>query len=61
MQAIPMWAQAGFWGLVAGGALVLGAVVGYRFDVPRRLIAAIRSFRVRRRACAPTRPGGGSA
>ena len=44
MQAIPMWAQAGFWGLVAGGALVLGAVVGYRFDVPRRLIAAIMAF-----------------
>ncbi len=44
MQGIPMWAQAGFWGLVAGGALVLGAVVGYRFDVPRRLIAAIMAF-----------------
>lgn len=44
MQAIPMWAQAGFWGLVAGGALVLGAVVGYKFDVPRRLIAAIMAF-----------------
>ena len=44
MSGIPLWAQAGFWGLVAGGALVLGAVVGYRFDVPRRLIAAIMAF-----------------
>jgi ZIP family zinc transporter len=44
MQGIPMWAQAGFWGLVAGGALVLGAVAGYKFDVPRRLIAAIMAF-----------------
>ncbi|SDD44983.1 zinc transporter, ZIP family [Massilia sp. PDC64] len=44
MQGIPLWAQAGFWGLVAGGALVVGAFVGYRFDVPRRLIAAIMAF-----------------
>ncbi|MCS0632330.1 ZIP family zinc transporter [Telluria mixta] len=44
MSGIPLWAQAGFWGLVAGGALVLGAVVGYKFDVPRRLIAAIMAF-----------------
>jgi ZIP family zinc transporter len=29
---------------VAGGALVAGAVVGYKFDVPRRLIAAIMAF-----------------
>lgn len=44
MQDIPLWAQAGFWGLVAGGALVVGAVVGYKFDVPRRLIAAVMAF-----------------
>jgi ZIP family zinc transporter len=44
MQGIPMWAQAGFWGLVAGAALVVGAVAGYKFDVPRRLIAAIMAF-----------------
>lgn len=36
--------QAGFWGLVAGGALVLGAVAGYRFAVPQRLIASIMAF-----------------
>ncbi|MDN4059292.1 hypothetical protein QPK31_13780 [Massilia sp. YIM B02769] len=28
---IPVWLQAGFWGLVAGGALLVGAWVGYRF------------------------------
>jgi ZIP family zinc transporter len=44
MDAIPLWAQAGFWGLVAGGALVLGAVVGYYMKVPQRLIAAIMAF-----------------
>ena len=44
MQGIPLWAQAGFWGLVAGAALVVGAVVGYKFAVPQRLIAAIMAF-----------------
>jgi ZIP family zinc transporter len=44
MNGIPMWAQAGFWGLVAGGALVLGAAVGYCMEVPQRLIAAVMAF-----------------
>ena len=44
MQSIPLWAQAGFWGLVAGAALVLGAGVGYYLKVPQRLIAAIMAF-----------------
>jgi ZIP family zinc transporter len=35
---------AGFWGLVAGSALVLGAAVGYFARVPQRLIAAIMAF-----------------
>ena len=29
MSEIPMWAHAGFWGLVAGSALLLGAAAGY--------------------------------
>ena len=44
MHAIPIWAQAGFWGLVAGAALVMGAGVGYYLKVPPRLIAAIMAF-----------------
>ena len=36
--------QAGFWGLVAGSALVLGAAIGFFFNVPPRLIAAIMAF-----------------
>jgi len=44
MHAIPVWAQAGFWGLVAGAALILGAGVGYYLKVPQRLIAAIMAF-----------------
>lgn len=26
---IPIWMQAGLWGLFSGGALVIGAVIGY--------------------------------
>lgn len=44
MHTIPMWAQAGFWGLVAGAALVLGAIAGYYLKVPQRVIAAIMAF-----------------
>ena len=44
MEGVPTWLQAGWWGLVAGGALLLGAVVGYRMNVPQRLIAAIMAF-----------------
>ncbi|HEX9173145.1 MAG TPA: ZIP family zinc transporter [Telluria sp.] len=39
-----MWAQAGFWGLVAGSALLLGAAAGYWLRVPQRMIAAIMAF-----------------
>lgn len=44
MAEIPMWAQAGLWGCVTGGALLVGAAVGYFAMVPRRLIAAIMAF-----------------
>lgn len=44
MTSIPMWAQAGFWGLVSGAALLLGAAVGYFVQVPQRLVAAIMAF-----------------
>ncbi|HEX6898975.1 MAG TPA: ZIP family zinc transporter [Thermoanaerobaculia bacterium] len=41
---MPAWVEAGFWGLVAGAALLLGAAVGYFVRVPQRLIAAIMAF-----------------
>lgn len=41
---MPAWLEAGFWGLVAGAALLLGAAVGYFVRVPQRLIAAIMAF-----------------
>lgn len=44
MDAIPGWLQAGWWGLVAGAALLLGAWFGVRFAVPQRLVAAIMAF-----------------
>jgi ZIP family zinc transporter len=44
MQDIPGWLQAGGWGLLAGGALLLGAGIGVRFAVPQRMVAAIMAF-----------------
>src|SRR4051812_44431593 len=43
-RVMPTWLQAGLWGLLAGGALVLGAAVGYFVRVPRRLVAGIMAF-----------------
>ena len=44
MSSIPLWAQAGFWGFVAGAALLIGAAIAYFIDVPQRLIAAVMAF-----------------
>ncbi|WP_426153088.1 ZIP family metal transporter [Pseudomonas sp. DC3000-4b1] len=44
MANLPVWLQAGLWGLLAGGALLIGAVVAYFIKVPRRLIAAVMAF-----------------
>lgn len=41
---MPLWLQAGLWGLLAGGALLAGAIGGYYLRVPPRLIAAIMAF-----------------
>jgi len=44
IETLPLWAQAGFWGLVAGAALVLGAALGYFLKIPQRLIAAVMAL-----------------
>lgn len=44
MTALPIWLQAGVWGLVAGSALVIGAVVGYFTRIWHRVIASIMAF-----------------
>jgi ZIP family zinc transporter len=41
---MPLWIQAGWWGGVAGAALLIGAAVGYGVDLKQRFIAAIMSF-----------------
>jgi ZIP family zinc transporter len=41
---IPQWALAGFWGLLAGSALIIGALVGYFSRISQRWVAAIMSF-----------------
>src|SRR5215210_4184717 len=41
---MPLWLWAGFWGLVAGSALLIGAAIGYFARVPQRLIDSIMAF-----------------
>ncbi|MFC8428226.1 ZIP family metal transporter [Streptomyces sp. NPDC057253] len=36
--------QAGLWGLLAGSALLLGAVLGYGLRVPQKVIATVMAF-----------------
>jgi zinc transporter, ZIP family len=43
-MTMPLWLVAGFWGLLAGSALLLGAAVGYLANVPRRITAAVTAF-----------------
>jgi len=41
---MPAWLEALLWGLLAGGALLIGAALGYFAHLPQRLIAAIMAF-----------------
>jgi ZIP family zinc transporter len=41
---IPTWLAAGLWGLLAGGALVIGAAIGYFLSVPQRVVATVMAF-----------------
>ena len=41
---MPSWLAAGFWGLFAGSALLLGAALGFFARVPQRLIASVMAF-----------------
>ncbi|MDB5240983.1 MAG: family zinc transporter [Spirosoma sp.] len=41
---VPDWLQAGLWGLLSGGALLIGAAIGYFLKVPQRVIAGIMAF-----------------
>lgn len=41
---MPIWLQAGLWGLLAGGALVIGALVALAVRVPQRVVAGVMAF-----------------
>ncbi len=41
---MPVWLQAGWWGLAAGGALVVGALVAWFVRVPQQVVAGIMAF-----------------
>lgn len=41
---MPIWIQAGLWGLFAGGALVVGAAVAWFVRVPRDVVATVMAF-----------------
>lgn len=41
---MPVWVEAGGWGLVGGGALVVGAAVAWFVRVPQRVVAGIMAF-----------------
>jgi ZIP family zinc transporter len=41
---VPGWLAAGWWGLVAGGALVVGAFIGWAARVPAKVVALVMAF-----------------
>jgi len=41
---MPIWLEAGAWGLLAGGALVVGALVAWFVRVPQPVVAAVMAF-----------------
>jgi ZIP family zinc transporter len=41
---MPIWLEAGAWGLLAGGALVIGALIAWFVRVPRPVVASVMAF-----------------
>ena len=41
---MPIWLEAGAWGLLAGAALVVGALVAWFVRVPRDVVASVMAF-----------------
>jgi ZIP family zinc transporter len=41
---MPIWLEAGAWGLLAGGALVVGALIAWFVRVPRPAVASVMAF-----------------
>src|ERR687884_1897880 len=41
---MPTWLEAGLWGLLGGGALVIGALIAWFLRVPQAVIASVMAF-----------------
>ncbi|MCU1575192.1 MAG: family zinc transporter [Micrococcaceae bacterium] len=41
---MPMWLQALMWGTIAGGALVLGSGLAWKWRIPPKVVSSIMSF-----------------
>jgi ZIP family zinc transporter len=41
---MPTWVEAGFWGLLGGGALVIGALIAWFTPVPPKVVASVMAF-----------------
>jgi len=41
---VPIWLEAGLWGLLGGAALVIGALVAWLFRVPDGVVAGVMAF-----------------
>jgi ZIP family zinc transporter len=41
---MPVWVEAGLWGLLAGAALVVGAAVAWVSQVPQKVVASVMAF-----------------
>ncbi|WP_153504653.1 ZIP family metal transporter [Cumulibacter manganitolerans] len=41
---MPIALQAGIWGLIAGGALVIGALIAWFVKVPQKVVASVMAF-----------------
>jgi ZIP family zinc transporter len=41
---VPTWLEAGLWGLLGGGALVIGALIAWLTPVPPKVVASVMAF-----------------
>jgi zinc transporter, ZIP family len=41
---MPTWLEAGLWGLIGGGALVIGALIAWFTAVPAKVVASVMAF-----------------
>ncbi|BCW86337.1 ZIP family zinc transporter [Arthrobacter sp. TES] len=41
---MPMWMQALMWGTIAGGALVLGSALSWKWSIPPKIVSSVMSF-----------------